>query len=243
MAFLEKFDEFLFASYPYLVIFLTFWANFWLREAVEDKDGKQTLLFLVSTVICCSFYWRFEGILFYISIILLIGTYINVCTCIKKVDGKLSLRRAAFVILSLLLAMWITVLFGKYSYENELTDISQYERQLAIIYDSDSVWSYVFFLPYHIYIFFNIGIKNYFTPLSLSDISITNFNFIQFAVGVSMISTIFPAIASTINDIIKPTKENDNLTLENSTNQSKNPEEQTYPEYGIAKSARRVDCQ
>lgn len=190
----------------FCVILLNILLHFYANRIKDSLLRVYVIACIVAYCILCTVLCLLAEFAFFLVLIILTGSYINICVCIKKSPGKASQRKIIFIILSLFFAMWITVLFGMYGYGNNLVDSSLYEDSLASVGNNQN--SFIALLG-TAFVFFNIGLKNYFVPPALSDISITNFNFIQSLVGLAMIGTIFPAIASVIIESITPSKEDD----------------------------------
>lgn len=104
------------------------------------------------------------------------------------------------MILTLFFIIWITVLFGKFYYDNNLIDTSIYYNQVYEIFKK-----YKWFPIYNFHLsllFFNIGIKGYFvTP---ENITLNDIYFVQFVFGIIISGTIISGTFDFIRNIIFP---------------------------------------
>lgn len=176
----------------------------------EYNKTKKNRLFFDSLIILCFFYlWGVtKSRLFLFYIILFICSYINLCIVHKKNWGKITYT-ILFTLFSVFFVIWITVLFGKYYYDNNLIDVTIYKNQIEQIIEK-----YKWFPIYDFYlsiIFFNISLEKYFIVPSY--ISIHNVQFIQFLVGIVINGTIIFGFYDLIKAIIIPnTKQEYNVT-------------------------------
>lgn len=151
------------------------------------KHGKYCLLLALASFMIGSMggLWYLTNQLFLVSILINFTFYICFCHSLRK-RVQIVPYTIFFVFVTLFFIIWITVIFGKYYFDNELVEILDYKLQYNAILELHD-----FFLAANLKLsimFFNIGFEKYFSfP---TDISFSNPFFIQFIAGIVISGTI-----------------------------------------------------
>lgn len=193
-----------------ILIIITVFLNFGLWKIICMQDTtfiqRFEMIFISSMLILYSFsYWGLITSFPHISIILFILTYINLCIFYKKICKNICYI-VVFNLFSVFFVLWITVLFGKYYYDNQLIDISTYKNHINSIIERYPNYLFPIMDLHMSTVFFSIGLKEYFT-LS-NEISLSNIHFIQHIVG-----CLIPGIFGADIAILAPNFKNEHTKL------------------------------
>lgn len=187
-----------------IILMILINVNLWLRY-YEKNGGSKTIEILVCTVFIIVLsleLWGYESKYFLFILLLFTFSYVNLCIVYKKNFGRTQYN-ITFVLLTLFFVIWITVLFGKFYYDNNLIDVSIYDDRVNEIFTK-----YKWFPIYDFHlslIFFDIGIKKYF--IEPENIMLNDIHFVQFISGIIISGTIISGIFEFIKNIIFPKNE------------------------------------
>ncbi len=190
---------------PFTMVFIsviTF--NLLLWTCIEKENESVVFLIFVFTlsIIMFSFMlWAFttNKILFLFALLMFLGSYLNLCVFHKKVFNDKQYI-IFFTLLTIFFVIWITVLFGKFYYDNKLIETWVYQSKIAKI---NRKYNFPLFYDFHLsLIFFDIGFEKYFTIPK--NIELYDIQFIQFIFGFIISGTIISGIFDFIKNIIFP---------------------------------------
>lgn len=198
-----EFGDILLEILSYLLFIIL---NIDLHLNIYNKAGmikKKYEVLLVSFLIIIFDFTLWGNISEYVIVYLLLLTfsYINICIVFKKNFSKL-FYIVLFILLSVFYVLWITVLFGKYYYDNCLIDVSIYQYQIDDIIDKYGESFYTIYDFHLSKVFFSIALEKYF--IIPQPISLSNLQFIQFLVGLIIGGTIIESLFDIIKGSILP---------------------------------------
>lgn len=154
---------------------LALWKTIYVRDTTFNQ--RFAIIYISTLLIFLSLcYWGFITDFPHIYIILFMLTYINLCFFYKKICNSIQYF-VIFNLFSVFFVLWITVLFGKYYYDNQLIDVSTYQNHINSIIDKYPDYLFPIMDLHASTVFFSIGLKEYFT--SPNEISLSDIHFIQ----------------------------------------------------------------
>lgn len=182
-----------------VVLNVYLWTRHW--EKIGGSTKTKLLGCTVILILLSFLFWSFTYKQFIIAIITLVFSFANLCFLHKKNWGRMQYT-LIFIFLSTFYILWLTVLFGKFYYDNELIDISLYMNQVEDIIDKYDWYLFPIYDFQLSIIFFDIGLEKYFTlPKQLS---LSNIQFIQFLIGIIINGTIVFSVFDLIKSAIAP---------------------------------------
>ena len=184
-------------------IVLIFLVNFnlWYRS-FEIIFGSKNIDLVYSTTILIMLslnFWEYANECMLLFLFILTLSYTNLCIVFKKNCNNLQYT-IIFIILTIFYLLWITVLFGKYYYDNNLIDTSIYTDCIEEIYNKYD-WFPVY--DFHLsIIFFEIAFEKYF--IIPEKIILNDVQFVQFVSGIIISGTIISGTLDFIKKLIFP---------------------------------------
>ena len=164
----------------------------------ENKSHSSILLIFIAFIAYNSYLFDYFGKTPLWCLFVIFFSYISISIMLKQITIT-KIYKLFFLMLSLLLIYWVTVVFGKYYYENIFIVKEQYIKTIELIMQNKNlIINNNFYLSI---IYFYIGLEKYFHISE--NIPSNNLQYFQYIIGFVFSGTLFSVIFDLVKDFLR----------------------------------------